>query len=274
MALQKPEFLTFEELAEKWGYSKAYLHDLIRSGRIIPAVALTDQERYPGGEFRGGSFVGDIDTAKHRSYAEYYVGNLVGEENHPENWPQCARTIFCRHPSDDEDSGYSFQFFTETLHPENLEKWFYFDRGRQITGKDGEHRFRFLWEEIERFEDKNSVNECSPENEVTGIEEISSQVVPVDQTPSAVNEEQAIVHRTIQKRKHILDAEIKIARERATDPNDIHGVWSELAKLAQAKEGCLLGLGNDNEIKYGTGEDVKVFMKKNLGDRLRRAKRR
>lgn len=250
MTTPEPEFLTFEELVRRWGYSKTYLHDLIRTGQIIPAIALSDQDRYPSGEFRGGSFIGDVDTAKHKSYVEYYVGKVIGQENHPENWPKCARIVFCHAPSDEGDNDYSFHFFTESLDLENTEVWYYFDKRIQITGKNGEDRFRFLQSEIKWFEDAaHNVKE------------------PVQ------DKGKSIIHRTTQGRKHVLATEIKTARKRAEDPDNVHSVWTELAKMAEAKEGCLRGIGDD-EIKYGHGmeEDFKFFKKKNLRDRMRSAK--
>jgi hypothetical protein len=108
MKLPELGFLTFAELAGKWGVSEAHLHHLIADGEIVPAITLTDQERYPGGEYCGGYFVGDIEESIHKSYSEYYVGMVIGEENHYENWPQCSSVVFCHCPTIKNDGNYSF----------------------------------------------------------------------------------------------------------------------------------------------------------------------
>ncbi|MBA4056702.1 MAG: hypothetical protein C0490_18455, partial [Marivirga sp.] len=59
----------------------------------------------------------------------------------------------------------------------------------------------------------------------------------------------------------------------ALDPSDTNSVWNELVKMAERKEGCLLGL-DEKFIKYQSGEEVKFFSKKNLRDRMSRLKPR
>jgi hypothetical protein len=165
MKVPKVDFVTFSELAVRWSYSAAYLHDLIRNEKIIPAVVLTDQERYVGGEFRGGYYVGDIENATHRSYAEYYIGTTVGDDDYYENWPQCSRLVFCHTPVDEANGSYSFQFLSETSSRGHTAQWFYLDNAQRINSSDAEWRFRFTWSEIERFEKENRIGEEDVESQ-------------------------------------------------------------------------------------------------------------
>jgi hypothetical protein len=71
-----------------------------------------------------------------------------------------------------------------------------------------------------------------------------------------------------------LDAEIQRAKSRALNADSVQSVWDELVKMAQKKEGCLISLGGKNEVQYGVGVDVGTFTKRNLSDRMKRAKRR
>lgn len=80
----------------------------------------------------------------------------------------------------------------------------------------------------------------------------------------------AVTTHKIQTRVKPLDAEIKIAKGRALDKTNTQSVWDELVKMADKQEGCLLGQGNLDEIKYGSSADTKIFMKRRLGDRLNR----
>ncbi|WP_446327070.1 hypothetical protein ACRHQN_27590 [Burkholderia pseudomallei] len=249
----KPDFLTFSELAARWDYSAEYVHDLIRTGKIVPAVALTDQERYVGGRFSGGYVVGDVDNAGHQSYAEYYVGTVPGDDDHYENRPQCGRVVFCHSPDDDPDGGYSFQFVSESAQPGQTAQWFYLDHAARISSVDGERRFRFVWSEIERFEMGDAA---------------------VSETEACGLPEQRVVQHKLKNRIRVLDAEIDEAKKSALQSDDVNSVWAELMKMAEAKIGCLLGVG-DGEVKYEKGGEIECFTKKNLGDRMsRRAKTR
>lgn len=270
MSLPDPPFLTFAELAHKWGYSPTYLHEIVSAGDIVPAILLDPHERFPGGEFRGGRAVGDVMGAEHFSYADYYVGTDTDSENHYENRPKCGRIVYCYKDSYDEDElgdgdqgTYSFPFFSESADPSATGKWFYFEDGKEIRGTpDGEQRFRFMFAEIERFERKNG-----------------SRTPAIDATPCQfdkvkVHSEPTIIHRLQNSRRRVLDAEIALAKKAATDPNSVHEVWAELVKLADAKKGCLWGIA-EGEVKYSIdGTTPKFFSKKNLAAKFSRAKPR
>lgn len=153
MKLPDPEFFTFSDLLSKWNASVSEIHQLIAKGKLVPAIILSGQERYPGGEFRGAGFVGDIESGGHTSYSDYYVGTDLYENNHHENWPECDRKVFCHFPQMMEDDNYSFQFFSEYCDPSITKKWFYFNDGNTVNGRtDGERRFRFSQFEVKRFE--------------------------------------------------------------------------------------------------------------------------
>lgn len=72
--MPQPDIMIFADLVRKLGRHPQAIHDLIYKGRIVPAIFLTEQERYVGGVFRGGRFVGDIDGAAHTNCRDYYVG--------------------------------------------------------------------------------------------------------------------------------------------------------------------------------------------------------
>jgi len=244
MDVPKRDFLTFFELAARWGCPGAYLHDLIRTGRVVPAIALTDQERYVGGEFRGGYLVGDIENAKHESYAEYYVGTTVGDADHCENRPQCSRLMYCHCPADEASGGYAFQFLSGSPSPGETTIWFYLDHGARIGCADGERRFRFEWGEIDRFEAEHSTGGAPPE--VTSLAIGSSIGEAVEARPPTVP---TTVRHTLKNRVHVLHMEIEEAKKAAVNPADANNVWSELVKLAESEFGCFLGVV-DGKLKY------------------------
>ncbi|CAN0620205.1 conserved protein of unknown function [Burkholderia multivorans] len=265
--LAKPDFLTFSELAARWDYSAEYVHDLIRTGKIVPAVALTDQERYVGGRFSGGYFVGDVGNARHQSYAEYYVGADPDSEDHYENRPQCGRIVFCHSPEDDPEGGYSFQFVSESADASQTAQWFYLDHAARINSVDGERRFRFVWPEIERFEMSDAAGSAVGECVLPDQPENSTD----DPLSSGPQPELHVVQHKLRNRIHVLGAEIDEAKKNALQPDDVSSVWAELAKLAEARKGCLLGM-DDGDVKYERDGEIRYFKKKDLGDRMRRAK--
>jgi len=81
------------------------------------------------------------------------------------------------------------------------------------------------------------------------------------------------IHK-MESRNRLLDAEINRAIENSLDKSITQSIWDALVKMAVNREGCLLGLGEDNEIKYGTNADIKILTKDNLRDRLYRKKKR
>ena len=266
MNLPQPEFLTLGELAHRWGYSEPYVHDLIRCGRIVPAITLTDPERYVGGEFSGGYGIGDIENATHKSYSEYYVGTVTGEDNHPENWPQCSRTVYFHSPVDDGD-GYSFQFVSENSDPGDTTQWFYLDHGVRIGSVDAARRFRFVWAEINRFEAENATTDAEQvEGALSATSMCSSAEPPVSQLPV----EQRVFQHKLRNRVHVLHSEIEEAKRKAANPGDPHSVWAELVKLAESEVGCFLGaFGEKLKYRKSNGE-AGYFNPKALRGRMTR----
>lgn len=265
MDVPKREFLTFFELATRWGCPGAYLHDLIRTGRVVPAIALTDQERYVGGEFRGGYLVGDIENAKHESYAEYYVGTTVGDDDHYENRPQCSRWMYCHCPADEAGGGYAFQFLSGSPSPGETTIWFYLDHGARIRCTDGERRFRFEWGEIDRFEAEGS----------TGGEQLHATSVAIapligEAADARLPTVPATVRHTLRNRVHVLHTEIEEAKKNAVNSTDPNNVWSELVKLAESEFGCFLGVvGGQLKYRKPNGE-AGYFNLKALRGRIQR----
>ena len=281
----KSDYLTLADLVLRWDTSIGYIHDLIGSGKIIPAVHLTNAERYPGGEFRGGRAVGDIVQSVHRSYADYFTSTTIGEANHYEDWPRCVQVVYCHLDYLDEyddsyvngfDSDYSFKFFSESPDRTDTKKWFYFDNGNEIKGKsEGEKRFRFRQEQIELYEAEYFRNENGPISKLTDSDKNSKLSISVFS-----NSQTSVIHQINPSRISKLNAEIETARKRAMDHDDCHSVWTELIKMACLKEGCLIGvnvetarLANEESIEYEMGEEIHLFKKKNLYDRMSRKKK-
>jgi hypothetical protein len=91
-------------------------------------------------------------------------------------------------------------------------------------------------------------------------------VPPVSQPPAG---RETTTHK-IKARASVLDAEIQAAKNRALDNTDPKSVWAELAKMAEEKVGCMLGL-DEKDIKYQSGDEVKFFKIRSLRERMKRA---
>ncbi len=81
-----------------------------------------------------------------------------------------------------------------------------------------------------------------------------------------------IVYR-LKARKSVLDDEIELARAKALNPNAAASVFAELVKLAEQREGCLIGV-DEEAVKYQVGAEVKFFTVRHLRARLKRANAR
>jgi len=81
-----------------------------------------------------------------------------------------------------------------------------------------------------------------------------------------------IVYR-LKARKSVLDDEIDLARAKAINPNAAASVFAELVKLAERREGCLIGV-DEEAVKYQVGAEVKFFTVRHLRARLKRANAR
>jgi hypothetical protein len=117
------------------------------------------------------------------------------------------------------------------------------------------------WDDLNKWLTKNeSKIECTfpPPDTVVASPVIVPQEVP------------KITTHKINNRTQVLTAEITEARKAAIDKDDATSVWAELVKMAEKKTGCLLEV-IDNEIKYKMGDEVKMFKKRNLNERMKRA---
>ncbi len=92
-----------------------------------------------------------------------------------------------------------------------------------------------------------------------------------------VTPESANSHK-LQSRVRLLDAEVCIAKDRALNRDDVNSVWTELIKMAQNKEGSLIGYVSEGlqyrGKKYQETGDFDVFTRKALGKKMRRDKAR
>lgn len=84
----------------------------------------------------------------------------------------------------------------------------------------------------------------------------------------------AITTHKLKTKNLPLDAEIAIAKSKALEKTNVQCVWDELVKMANKKEGCLIGEGDINELQYGSIQDPEIFKKKQLADRIRERKGR
>jgi hypothetical protein len=110
------------------------------------------------------------------------------------------------------------------------------------------------------------------------LQDLLPAVEVVDTASEAGDGGQAAISHKLKNRTHALDAEIQEARGRAMDGNDPNSVWAELIKMAEKKQGLLIGYSSDGlQYKGKTYQDSEVpdvFTRKALGDRMRRAKKR
>ena len=81
-------------------------------------------------------------------------------------------------------------------------------------------------------------------------------------------------HKINHSRSDILTAVINLASEKAVDSQDANSVWASLVALCSEKtpQPPLISSAGDEGIKYSANGDTKFFTKKNLTDRMRRAK--
>jgi len=82
--------------------------------------------------------------------------------------------------------------------------------------------------------------------------------------------------RTVTSRSNPLKSIIQKAKEKAVDGGDVHSVWGALVLLAQDQNppAPLIGYADSEGVKWNDSGVVKFLTKKNLGERLRRAKAR
>ncbi|AEG70106.1 conserved hypothetical protein [Ralstonia solanacearum Po82] len=261
-SVPQPDIMIFADLVRKLGRHPQAIHDLIYKGRIVPAIFLTEQERYVGGVFRGGRFVGDIDGAAHTNCRDYYVGTDPDGDDFRENWPTCSRVMYCHCPVGNAIDGYSFQFLSASPDRSDTTEWFCLDNGERISSDQGEGRFRFVWSpEMDQYKGKYVPAQLPIEIDV---------VLP----PAALRPLRTVRHKTKAPRVRLLHAEIQEAKKRAVNPEDANSIWTELVKLAEEEFGCLLAaVGDGLKYRKPDGSDGHYRIK-NLRDYLYREKTR
>lgn len=108
-------------------------------------------------------------------------------------------------------------------------------------------------------------------------EEVRDQSDALTAPPSARTQEQGMAHK-LQSRTLPLQAEIERAMNEAVNRDDTSSVWNALLILADQQVGSLLGFSSAGIKYYGKGYQTSgkpdVFTKKNLRDRMDRARRR
>lgn len=95
----------------------------------------------------------------------------------------------------------------------------------------------------------------------------TSPILPKPKEPETTK-----IHRIV-NRSGFLNAEIALAKEKASHPDDPICVWNELVKLAEQRTGAMIGFSSDGVQyrgrKYQNEEMPDVFTLKNLRDRMR-----
>lgn len=108
-------------------------------------------------------------------------------------------------------------------------------------------------------------------------EQVRDQSDAFMKPPSAKTQEQGMAHK-LQSRTLPLQAEIERAMDEALNRDDASSVWNALVMLADQQVGPLIGLSSAGIKYYGKGYQATgehdVFTKKNLRDRMDRARRR
>jgi hypothetical protein len=97
-----------------------------------------------------------------------------------------------------------------------------------------------------------------------------------ESTNEHVSKQAVITVHRLANRSNTLRSVILKATENAAPPKDTQCVWAELVRLAESKDrpAPLLGFSDGEGVKYQDIAGVKFFTRKNLGDRMRRAKTR
>ncbi|KAF1038636.1 hypothetical protein BLA23254_07279 [Burkholderia lata] len=134
-------------------------------------------------------------------------------------------------------------------------------------------------EDVKRYLDRYNLPWCDVQPKVAGVDRSRS----ANGQPKFVEGDQArnsgpsvITKRSIGTRSNPLKAVIDIAKSSAADQSDIHSVWAAFVKLAQDanRPAPLLGYADAEGVKWDDNGTVKFFTKRNLADRVRRAKAR
>jgi len=99
---------------------------------------------------------------------------------------------------------------------------------------------------------------------------------PTAEPAPPTSKSSGITRHTLGTRSNPLTAVIEKAKSSATNPDDMHSVWAEFVKLAQAsnRPAPLLGFADAEGVKWDNNGTVKFISKKNFADRLRRASAR
>lgn len=78
------------------------------------------------------------------------------------------------------------------------------------------------------------------------------------------------INKIATKRAHALRSIIDMAKQNAINSNSTSDVYSELIKLADTKQGSLLGFVDGEGVKYQSDLGVKFYTKRMLREQLRR----
>ena len=121
--------------------------------------------------------------------------------------------------------------------------------------------------------------DITPQSE-TGDKCNDSKPAPAESKPGSETNTQGrprTIQTTTMKRSDELTAVIATAKNTAQNPDDFQSVWAELVKLAESENppAPLIGFTDGEGVKYRSesGENgVKFFTKRNLSDRMRRAR--
>ncbi|MCA0439370.1 MAG: hypothetical protein LCH71_02620 [Proteobacteria bacterium] len=79
---------------------------------------------------------------------------------------------------------------------------------------------------------------------------------------------------TRRTRRDLLAPVIEAAQKECANPFDAPAVWAALAQMAEARKRPLAGVTDDGIKWFDTNDDPQFLTQKNLGERLRRMKRR
>jgi hypothetical protein len=103
-----------------------------------------------------------------------------------------------------------------------------------------------------------------------------SEAASVEETKQGRLHTRPAAGSSLRKRSNPLTAIIDMAKREAADQNDTHSVWAALVKLASqnAPPAPLVGYADEEGVKWEAEGTVNFLTKRNLADRLRRAKPR
>lgn len=141
---------------------------------------------------------------------------------------------------------------------------------KEFLDENGYRNFLKKSESVKNFE-INSTSDVSLR--VDGFE--SNEIILEGSEGGGISDKK-VFKNVLSFREYDLSKEIELAQSGLVDMlYDYKTVWEKLSIMAKEKKGCLIEFVFPDEIKFkNKNEEIKIFTKNNLRDRLKRAKKK